>query len=82
MSAFFASGRVVDLVIAVMITEAVYVGWRRRDRLGEVVLALLPGLYLLLALRAALTGAGWQWVAIWITASAPAHILDMRRRLS
>jgi len=45
-----------------------------------VVLALLPGALLLIALRAALTGAGWAWVALFVTLSLPAHLADMRRR--
>jgi hypothetical protein len=34
----------------------------------------------MLALRAALTDAGWQWVAIWLTVSLPLHLADLRHR--
>jgi hypothetical protein len=35
---------------------------------------------LLLALRAALTGAGAIWVAAFLTASFPIHLIDLARR--
>jgi hypothetical protein len=38
-------------------------------------------MFLLFALRAALTGAGWIWVCLWITLSLPAHLADLWRRL-
>jgi hypothetical protein len=41
---------------------------------------LLPGILLLLALREALTGANWVWVALWLTVSLPAHLADFWRR--
>ena len=47
---------------------------------ATVVLAFLPGALILLAVRAALTGAGWPWVAAALAASFPAHLLDLRRR--
>jgi hypothetical protein len=43
---------------------------------------LAAGACLLLALRAALTQAGWPWVALFLTAALVAHIGDFRRRLS
>lgn len=75
----FASGRAVDLVLAVMALEAIWLIARRGDA-GAVLLALAPGALILLAVRAALTGAGWQWVALLLTASLPAHLADLARR--
>lgn len=84
MSNFFASGHVVDLVLAVMALEVAWLLRRRaaRTRAGvmDVVLAFAPGICLLLALRAALVGADWPWVALALTASFPVHLLDLRRR--
>ena len=51
-------------------------GWRG----GEAGLRLLPGALMLLALRAALTGAGWPWIALALAASFPAHLADIARR--
>ena len=44
------------------------------------VLAFAPGVFLLLALRMALTGAGWAWIAVFLAASFPFHIADIVRR--
>lgn len=80
MSALFASGRAVDIVLMVMLVEAAVLIFRRRTAAATIVLAFLPGALILLGVRAALTGAGWQWVALALAASFPAHLLDVRRR--
>ena len=68
MSQLFVGGRIVDLILGLMVVEAlaliVYHRWTGRgiappDLLGN----LLAGLCLLLALRAALVGATWGWIA-------------------
>ncbi len=76
---FFASGHAVDLVLAVLAVEAVIL-IVRKHRVLPVVLALLPGALMMLALRAALTGAGWHWVALWLALSWPVHLADLRWR--
>jgi len=35
---------------------------------------------MLLAVRAALTGAPWYHVSFWLAASLPVHLADLRRR--
>jgi hypothetical protein len=85
LNTLFASGRVVDLVLLVMVAEWVFLFLRRRGReegppMVDRVLAFAPGVCLLLALRAALTGAGWPWVAAALAASFPFHIADLIRR--
>ena len=79
MSALFASGHAVDIVLAVILIEAIVLIARRRNA-ATIVLALLPGAMILLGVRAALTGAGWPWVALALAASFPLHVLDLRRR--
>ena len=79
MSGFFAGGHAVDVVLAVIAVEFAWLVWRGRPAL-DVALALAPGACLLLALRAALTGAGWPWVALWLAASFPVHLTDVARR--
>lgn len=85
MGDFFTRGHVVDLILIIMALEAAWLLVRRRkDRPGrivDIVLAFAPGVCLLLALRAALVGAAWPWVALALTASFPLHLLDLRRRL-
>jgi hypothetical protein len=80
LSQFFSSGRAIDLVLAFMVVELVVLLWRRRRARIDVFLALAPGACLLIALRAALTGAGWMWIAAFVALSLPAHLADLARR--
>jgi len=81
MSDFFESGRVVDLILAVMAVEFIFLmargGSPKLVKAGRLLLAFAPGICLLLALRAALTDAGWIWIAMWLAASFPFHIADL-----
>ena len=62
-----------------MAVEAIILIMMKRPAI-TVALTILPGAVMMLALRAALTGAGWQWVAIWLTVSLPLHLADLRHR--
>ena len=79
MTALFASGHAVDVVLAVMLAEVAVLVARGRPAL-TTSLAFAPGALILLALRAALVGAEWPWVAAALAASFPAHLLDLHRR--
>jgi hypothetical protein len=85
MSEFVASGRIVDLVLAVVAIEAALLFALRR-RLGrgprpaDILAMLLPGVCLMLALRAALTGAWWGAIAVALAAAFLAHLADLSRR--
>ena len=86
MEALFASGRIVDLILALVAAEAVLiVVWRRRTgrglRLPDAVSLLLPGAFLFLALRAALTAAPWTTTALWLVGAFAAHLVDVARRV-
>lgn len=76
----FASGRIIDAILLVMAAEGAWLVGKRRRPAGDVVFTLLPGALILLGLRAALTGAGWPMVALWLALSFPAHLEDVRRR--
>jgi hypothetical protein len=81
MAAFFASGRAADLALAALLVEFAWLSLRRRPpALLDRALPLLPGACLLLALRAALVGAPWPWVAAALAASLPLHVADLARR--
>ncbi|HET7797283.1 hypothetical protein [Nevskia sp.] len=85
MEHFFASGRVVDLVLFVMLAEAVLlISLHQLKARGpapvDLIVNLLSGFCLLLALRAALSGAGWHWIALALTGSLIGHLADLRRR--
>lgn len=86
-SELFVSGRVADLVLAVMLVEALgLVAIHRRTGRGlppaAVLLNLAAGAALLLALRGALVGAGWGWIALALTGALVAHLADLRQRWS
>lgn len=76
----FASGAAADIVLGVFVAEAIYLITVRHRAAVDVLLALAPGVFFVLALRAALTQQKWEWVAIFIAASLPFHLADLRRR--
>lgn len=85
MADLVASGRIVDLILALVVLEAIgLVVWRRLTGRGiepvGLVANLAAGACLLLALRAALTGSGWETIAAWLAASFVAHGVDLTRR--
>jgi hypothetical protein len=84
MAELFASGRIVDLIVALMVLEGLaLMTWRRWSGRGpralDLVLNLAAGAALLLALRAALTGSAWPWVALPLTLALPLHLADLCR---
>ncbi|XUM24566.1 hypothetical protein ACRAVF_16235 [Bradyrhizobium oligotrophicum S58] len=85
MDELFHSPHLVDLILAVVAVEFVAVAciWQRHRR-GISPLGLLPnllaGVFLLLALRCALTGAPWFWLAGCLAASGVANAADLRQR--
>jgi hypothetical protein len=85
MEDLFSSGRIVDIILAILAIEVLTLSiWRAKSgiqrRAATLVIAALPGAFLLLALRAALSGAGWRWMLLWLAASFPAHLADLWRR--
>jgi hypothetical protein len=77
--ALFASGRIVDLILLLMLLEggALLALRRRLGRgmgAGEILAFLAAGAALMLALRAALVGAGWVWVALALAGGLAAHL--------
>lgn len=64
----------------VLAGEAVWLVWRARWPVVDAALCLVPGALMMLALRAALAGAAWPWVALPLAASFPVHLADVRRR--
>jgi hypothetical protein len=80
-SDLFAAGHAIDLVIAVLLLEALVVwGVVPRGRALLPLPTLLAGLSLLLAWRAAHSGASWVWVALPLTAAGLAHGWDLWQR--
>lgn len=80
MSELFASGHAVDVVLAVIAVELVWLTTRRGWPLGEALLRLAPGALMLVALRGALIHADWPWIALPLMLSFPVHLADLARR--
>lgn len=81
----FASGRIVDLILLLMALEGIVLSvYRRRTGCGialiDGLINLLAGGCLMLALRGALVGAWWGWIALCLAAGGVAHLLDLGRR--
>ncbi|MFN6955413.1 MAG: hypothetical protein ACK4PG_11525 [Acetobacteraceae bacterium] len=79
MEAFFASGLVADIALGVLALEAAALWALRRfagrgPGLAPLGLGLLSGACLLLALRAALTGAGPAWIGAALAAAGAAQV--------
>jgi hypothetical protein len=79
MEAFFASGHAVDVVLAVLAAEAIWLKLRG-NRLADIAPALLPAVLMMLALRAALTGLAWPFVSLPLAMAFPVHLYDLHRR--
>ena len=73
-------GHAADIVIAVMLAEALWLVMRRGWPIVDTLTLLLPGALILIALRAALTGQNWRWIALPLMLSFPVHLADAARR--
>jgi hypothetical protein len=85
MTALFASGRVVDLILALMAVEAVVlltyrIATGRGIPPAGLATNLVAGALLLLALRSVLIGSLWIWTAVWLACALLAHIADLAQR--
>jgi uncharacterized membrane protein len=81
-SVFFKSGHVAHLIMMVMMIEGLVltiIAKRSKHHLrpSRIVMSLAAGFALVFALRAALIGQGWQWMALALIASFAAHLIDL-----
>ncbi len=82
--AFISVVHIADLAIAVLVLETIFLAARARRR-GESLPAglmanAMSGICLLLALRAALGGAGIAMIGLWLACGFAAHLADIRVR--
>jgi hypothetical protein len=80
MQTYFTSGHAIDVVLAFMAIEALFLMMVLKRPPLTVALTILPGAAMMLSLRAAMTGGSWQIVAVWLTVSLPLHLADLRHR--
>ncbi len=76
----FSRGHAVDMVLLVMLAELAALTAFRGWPFMTALFRLLPGVLMMLALRAALTGSDWRWIALPLAMSFPVHLADLRRR--
>jgi hypothetical protein len=81
----FATGRIVDAIVALMVLELIVLIIVRNSTgrglaTGTLIASLGAGAALMLALRAALVGHPWQSVALWLIVAGGAHLLDLKLR--
>ena len=85
-SGFFAGTGLVDFVLAVTLVEAaLLVLWKVRTGrgmpVGDVLAMLLPGMWLMLALRSVVVQQHWLFTVGFLFAAGLGHIGDMMHRL-
>ncbi len=85
MAELFESGRLIDLILIVVVIEAVFLigTWhyaKRGVRPGDFLPNLISGALMLLALRLTLGGAGWLAPTLCLSAAGLAHLYDIGRR--
>ena len=77
----FVSGRMIDLILLLVVAEAALLAWlgpraRRESLFTGIAPTLVSGALLLLAVRAALSGLWWGWVALILTLALISHGID------
>ena len=82
---FFAGTGLVDFVIAVTFVEGVLLSlWNVRTGRGipvrDVLAMLLPGMWLMLALRSVMIGHDWLIIALFLLSAGMSHVGDLLRR--
>lgn len=85
LEAWFQSGRIIDLILAAMLVEAVGLLALRRftgrgPGSGALLVNLAAGASLLLAVRTVLDGSGWTWTALALAAALACHVADLQLR--
>jgi len=82
MKDLFASGHIIDFILVLVLLEAIaVVSWRLIKSSGPAplpfIINLVAGASLMLALRNALAGTPWTWIAPCLIVSLGAHLGDL-----
>lgn len=85
MAAFLPEASIVDAIVALVAVESIFlIAWRWRTGGGlpisGTIANLSSGAALLLALRAALTGASTPAILAWLSIALVAHLADLVSR--
>lgn len=74
------SPHLIDAILLMTVLEGIVLRRWRRVSARVAWGMLLPGMFLLLALRAALADAAWPWVPAALTGALVAHSLELWAR--
>jgi hypothetical protein len=82
MEALYRDGHVIDLILILMVAEGLLLllVHRRTGRgpgLPDLLGNLAAGMFLMLAVRTALTDAWWGWVALALVGALASHLVDL-----
>lgn len=87
MEALITSGRMMDIIITLVVLEALLfallprlVPQRAWPRFTTLWPTLLSGAVLMLAIRLAVTGAPWIWLALVLLTALVVHLVDLAMR--
>jgi hypothetical protein len=80
MTNLLTSPHLIDLILLLTAAEALVIVLSGRLLPTAVIRTLLPGVFLLVALRAALAEAAWPWVPAALIAALIAHLFDLAGR--
>lgn len=85
MDDLFATGRIVDWIIALLVLEVfALLAWQTvtgtKIFCFDVLSSIVAGLFLLLALRFAMQDASWTWTALCLFAALVAHLTSLWAR--
>lgn len=85
MEAWFADGRVIDAILALMALEGFGLAALRRWKgigppYGQIAVFLFSGATLMLALQAAIRDAPWTTIALYLCLAFVAHGVDLALR--
>jgi hypothetical protein len=84
-TSLFASGHIIDAILVLTLLECLCILiYRARTRRGPAptpfVVNVLAGVCLMIALRCALTGGWWGWIALCLIGSLVLHLADLAHR--
>ncbi len=84
MTSWFYSGRIVDVILAGMAVEAIFLVLLHRRtgrgvRPGDALSNIGSGACLLIAMRLALAGAWWGFVGLSLAGALVGHVMVLRR---
>ncbi len=86
MADLFATGRIIDIILALVVLELVTLSILNRTAglalaMNRILPLIAAGVFLLLAVRAALSGASWETIALLLALALVSHLFDLMLRI-